>query len=202
MSLSTIKTISQYAIILGVHPQTLRRYTREGKIPCFRTLGNHRRFEVVKNNDTKTLKIGYARVSSHDQKDDLVRQKEDIIEKAKPDILLSDIGSGLNYTKPSFKQLILLLLSGRVKELVLAHKDRLLRFGSEIVFFICKQLGVKITILYEEEAIEPTQRFCQDLVEIMTVFCSKIYGQRSHKNRRVKPISSNHPTNDQLCTTS
>ena len=176
-------TTTKFANLLGVHPQTLRRYTREGKVPCKRTPGNHRRF-FVDDKPGEKLKVGYARVSSHDQKEDLTRQIADIEEKTHPERIISDIGSGMNYSKPGFKKLLSLLLTGQVGEIVLSHKDRLLRFGSEIIFHICRAFQVKITILYEETILEPSQRFCQDLVEIMTVFCSKIYGARAHKNRR------------------
>ena len=127
---------------LGVHPQTLRRWERLGKLPApERTLGNHRRDHVnPAKNDAFT--VGYVRVSSHDQKSDLTRQQELLKAQAgKPvDLVISDLGSGLNYKKTGFKRLLLLILQSRVKELILTHKDRLLRFGSEIIFRICKHL--------------------------------------------------------------
>ena len=171
---------------LGVHPQTLRRWEREGKIPKpERTVGNHRRYRSGKG-ETGGLTVGYVRVSSHDQKADLERQKQFVQEKAgKPvDLVIKDLGSGLNYKKSGFKQLLLLLLQGKVKELILTHKDRLLRFGSEIIFQICQHFGVKITILDQCEDLPPMEKFCRDLVEIMTVFCSQIYGHPSHRHRK------------------
>ena len=66
----------------------------------------------------------------------------------------------------------------------MTRKDRLLRFGSEIIFRICQQLEVKVTILYETEKKEPMEQFCLDIVEIITVFTSKIYGLRSHSNKK------------------
>jgi len=95
------------------------------------------------------MTVGYVRVSSHDQKDDLERQKTHVeTQSGKPvDLVIKDLGSGMNYKKSGFKHLLLLLLQGKVKELILVHKDRLLRFGSEIVFQICQHFGVKITIL-------------------------------------------------------
>ena len=87
-----------------------------------------------------------------------------------------------------------MLLQGKVRELILAHKDRLLRFGSEIIFQICQHLGVKITILDDKPDKPPMEQFCQDLVEIMTVFCSKIYGHRSHQHRQRSTSSNLSPT--------
>ena len=121
---------------LGVHAQTLRHWERQGKMPApERTMGNHRRYRQSKNGD-KVLTVGYVRVSSHDQKDDLERQKSYVEEHSERpvDLMIKDIGSGMNYNKAGFKQLLTLLMQGMVGEIVLAHKDRLLRFGSEITF--------------------------------------------------------------------
>ena len=189
-------TVSEMASYLGVHAQTLRRWERQGKMPApDRTLGNHRRYKQIPK-DTKVLTIGYARVSSHDQKADLERQVAHVKENSERpvDLMIKDIGSGMNYNKSGFKQLLLLLMQGMVGEIVLAHKDRLLRFGSEIIFQICKHMGVKITILDNSPDKPPMERFCQDLVEIMTVFCSKIYGHRSHQHSKCSTLSNLAPT--------
>lgn len=146
--------------------------------------------------DAATLTVGYVRVSSHDQKADLQRQKDSVHEKSgKPvDLVIQDLGSGLNYKKSGFKQLLLLLLQGKVKALILTHKDRLLRFGSEIIFQICHHFGVTVTILDQAEELPPMEKFCRDLVEIMTVFCSKIYGHRSHQHRKCSSSLNPLPT--------
>ena len=88
--------------------------------------------------------MGYVRVSSHDQKADLERQKAYVENRAdKPvDLIISDLGSGLNYKKAGFRRLLLLILQGKVRELILTHKDRRLRFGSEIIYQICQFFGV------------------------------------------------------------
>lgn len=188
--------IRQMAAQLGVHPQTLRRWERAGKIPkAPRTIGNHRRYQTAQPEAT-ALTVGYVRVSSHDQKADLNRQQQYVQEKAgKPvDLIIKDLGSAMNYKKSGFKQLLLLLLQGKVKELILTHKDRLLRFGSEIIFQICSHFGVTVTILDQSEELPPMEKFCRDLVEIMTVFCSKIYGHRSHQNRQCSSSLNSMPT--------
>jgi predicted site-specific integrase-resolvase len=142
------------------------------------------------------LVVGYVRVSSHDQKSDLARQSEFVTaQSANPvNLVISDLGSGLNYKKPGFKRLLLLILQGKVRELVLTHKDRLLRFGSEIIFQICQFMNVRITVLSETPDKPHMEQFCTDLVEIMTVFCSKIYGHRSHQNRKCSTLIKNNAT--------
>ena len=134
---SLLLTIKQMALKLGVHPQTLRRWERPDKMPKpERTLGNQRRYRVVPSAED-ALTVGYVRVSSHDQKEDLERQKAAVKSQAgKPvDLIISDLGR-LNYKKAGFRHLLWLILQGKGKELVLTHKDRLLRFGSEIIFQI------------------------------------------------------------------
>jgi putative resolvase len=193
MQLISLLPISQMAAQLGVHPQTLRRWERSGKTPKpTRTVGNHRRYQTGVPQDNG-LTIGYVRVSSHDQKLDLERQKQFVTQQSgKPlDLVISDLGSGLNYKKPGFKRLLLLILQGKVKELILTHKDRLLRFGSEIIFQICSFFGVQITILQDAPDKPHMEQFCTDLVESMTVFCSKIYGHRSHQNSKCSTLSKN-----------
>ena len=86
-----------------------------------------------------------------------------------------------------------MLLAGKIKHLVIMHKDRLLRFGSEIVFAVCKAMNVQVTILEESLAKSQVELLCLDLVEIMTVFTNKIYGMRSHSNKKA--------LNAQLCST-
>jgi predicted site-specific integrase-resolvase len=89
--------------------------------------------------------------------------------------VIRDLGSGLNYAKPGFRQLLKLILSRRVRRLVLIQKDRLLRFGADIIFYLWRHLQV-------EAGFEQT--LAQDVIELMTVFSARLYGARSHKNRR------------------
>ena len=97
-------------------------------------------------------------------------------------MLISDLGSGLNYNKNGLKKLINLITSSQIHTLYLTHKDRLLRFGSEIVFKLCKKFNVQIIIL-NETTLDFRNRLCDNVIELMTVFCAKLYGKRSHKNK-------------------
>ena len=179
-------TVSKLANYYGVHNQTIRRWCRSGNlVEHHRTIGNHRRFEEPTKPDGQT--IGYVRVSSADQKSDLKIQELALTEKAKLQNItihstISDIGSGMNYKKRGFKQLINMLLTNKIKHLVIMQKDR---FGSEIIFMICKLFNVEVTILEPSLANSPTEQLCMDMVEIMTVFTNKIYGKRSNSNKKV-----------------
>ena len=143
-------TVAEAAELLGVSGNTLRRWERQGKlVPDERTAGNQRRYrlssvrpEIVRNDDRKRSTVAYARVSSHDQKDDLVRQKKMLEMFCSANgwqfEVISDLGSGMNYRKKGLKKLLELILQGQVGRLVVTHKDRLLRFGAELVFSICE----------------------------------------------------------------
>ena len=137
-------SIGQAAELIGVAVSTLRRWEQEERfLPAFRTKGNHRRYRL---HEIRTHFLGqqelppqrkviaYARVSSHDQKEDLKRQIERLekhcLQKYSSCEVISDLGSGINYNKKGLAQLIQAICSGSISTLVLTHKDRLLRFGS------------------------------------------------------------------------
>ena len=100
-------------------------------------------------------------------------------------MLISDLGSGLNYNKNGLKKLINLITSQQVNTLYLTHKDRLLRFGSELIFSLCKKFGTKVVIVNAAQCATFEQELVQDVIELMTVFSAKLYGKRSHKNKKI-----------------
>lgn len=124
----SLVSISEAARYYGVSVPTMRRWDKSGilRSDC-RTLRNHRRYHLHQQDK---LKVGYARVSSHDQKSDLVTQARFL--KPFCDLVLEDLGSGLNCKKPRLKKLITMLLSKQVSELHLSHKDRLLRKANSL----------------------------------------------------------------------
>jgi putative resolvase len=177
---------------LGVSISTLRRWEAEGRAPAsVRTEGGQRRYEVTDSGvaKSKLVTIAYARVSSHDQKEDLTRQKK-VLEmycaaKGWSFELISDLGSGMNYHKKGLRSLIERILSGRVERLVLTHKDRLLRFGAELVFSICEAKGVEVILIHQGEHVSFEEDLAKDVLEIMTVFSARLYGSRSRKNKKM-----------------
>ena len=131
----------------------------------------------------------YARVSSHDQKPHLQIQAQRLEAHCAAEgwhhtVTLQDLGSGMNYRKPGLLKLLRLILAGEVQRLVLITKDRLLRFGSELLFQVCRAQGVEVVVLDAPPDIPQTQQLTEDLVEILTVFSSRLYGSRSRKNLR------------------
>jgi putative resolvase len=177
----------------SVTPQTLLASEQSGElIPDRRSAGGTRYYDVGKimglgNEDMPT--IGYARVSSHDQKNDLVRQSE-LLEafcaaKGWRHEVITDLGSGLNYRKKGLNRLLELIMHKRIRRLVLTHKDRLLRFGSELVFALCEMQNIEIVIINKGEPPTFEEELAQDVLEIITVFSARLYGSRSHKTKRL-----------------
>ena len=192
--------ISEAARILGVTTTTLRNRDKKGLLkPDELTKGKARRYRVesLRNinrniiftkDDLKT--IAYARVSSHDQKQDLNRQVQLLelycTKHGYKYEVIQDIGSGMNYYKKGLTRLIDLILDNQVQRLILTHKDRLLRFGAELVFSICEAKNVEVIIINQgEEPPSFEEELAKDVLEIITVFSARLYGSRSKKNKKL-----------------
>ena len=184
-----LMTIGEVARSFGVCAATVRRWCKNGKFSrVIRTMGNQRRFdadevhEMLHPNSEKRIVVGYARVSSYDQRSDLTAQAERLSQYG-CQLVIKDLGSGLNCKKPGLKRLLRLLLLRRVSTLVLTHDDRLLRFGTELIYFIARLMGTCIVILDEPEQQSFETELVKDVITLMTVFCARLYGKRSWKNK-------------------
>jgi len=189
-------SIGEAAEALGVSISTLRRWETEGRLVPERTAGRQRRYdlsklkpELFRADASQQKTVAYARVSSHDQKDELERQKQ-VLElycarQGWTFEVVSDLGSGMNYQKKGLKRLLNAILAGDVGRLVLTHKDRLLRFGAELVFAICEAKEVEVVILNKGEDTTFEEDLVQDVLEIITVFSARLHGSRSRKNQKL-----------------
>jgi excisionase family DNA binding protein len=200
----SIKDAAKY---LGVSPQTLRRWERKQKIiPSYRTIGGQRRYLVAdlqpssiydKTMDRPT--VAYARVSTHDQKEDLQRQVHMLevycSSKGWSFSVTKDLGSGMNDNKRGLKCLLEQIMSGQMGRLVLTHKDRLLRFGAELVFSLCAVKNIEVVIINQGEDPSFEEELAKDVLEIITVFSARLYGSRSHKNKQLIANLQNAVTN-------
>ena len=188
-------SINKAAEFLGVAQHTLRRWEKAGKIKADRTCAGYRRYDLAsiaysKQNTSASNKLrtlAYARVSSHDQKKDLKRQQEMLemycSQQGWNFEIISDLGSGMNYQKRGLKRLLELVTNREIARLVLTHKDRLLRFGAELIFSLCERQQVEVVII--NQGAEPSfeEELAQDVLEIITVFSARLYGARSRKNK-------------------
>jgi putative resolvase len=190
--------------ILGVHQRTLYLWEEKGLIEAIRTPGNKRLYNVdkflqeqkCKENicedldelDKKDkLNLCYVRVSSNNQKDDLERQKQLMISKYPTHTIIEDIGSGLNLNKRGIKKIIHLAIAGKVNELVIAYRDRLTRFGYELIEeLIIKYSKGKIIVISENDKLEPEEELVKDIMAIMNVYVAKMNGLRKYKKLKNK----------------
>ena len=181
--------------ILGVTAQTLRNWDKEGKLkPAYIKSNGYRYYSedsiLSYTQERKTKKevnvIGYARVSSNKQTDDLERQVNNLKiyldNKYKSYDIITDIGSGINYTKKGLQLLIDKINKKEVDIIVVLYKDRLLRFGFELVEYFARINNVKIEVL---DKINKTQdeELVEDLIQIITVFSCKLQGKRKTKTK-------------------
>ena len=193
--------------ILGVHQRTLYQWDEKGWIETIRTNGGKRLYNVEKYLEQKRcktgvdcentlkeidklkgkLKISYVRVSSNGQKDDLERQKSQMKKYYPEHLMVEDIGSGLNLNKRGIRKIIDLAIDGRIEELVIAFKDRLTRFGYELIEDLIKKYSKgKIIILNNNEQKTPEEELAYDILQIMNVSTAKINGLRKYKKKEEK----------------
>ena len=195
--MSKLSSIKQAANQLGVSVSTLRRWDETGVLVAQRTPKGHRRYDLSKINPNLTRNkveqqrktIAYARVSSHEQKPDLQRQIEMLELYCSAQSwsfeVISDLGSGMNYHKKGLKRLLDDILDNKIDRLVLTHKDRLLRFGAELVFALCEARQVEVVIINQGENLSFEEELAQDVLEIITVFSARLYGSPSKKNKKL-----------------
>ena len=198
-------TIHTFSKMLGVTPQTLRNWDKSGKLKPHHTVGNGYRYYSKEQflsldvDKKDKVVIGYCRVSSAKQKDDLERQvnsmKQYLIAQGKPFRIIQDIGSGINYNKKGLLELLELIQNHKTNKIVVLYKDRLLRFGFELIETVAKMNDCCIEIIDTTPKTEE-QELVEDLVQIIIVFSCKLQGKRAKKTRKMIQDLTNCGTND------
>lgn len=186
---------------LGISQITLLKLAENNKIEYIRTTGGHRKYNVTKyinDNKIKTekdqrkevintkiegkLNICYIRVSTYGQKDDLSRQKIYMQKKYPEYEIIEDIGSGINFNRKGLRKIIKLAIEGKINKVVVAYKDRLTRFGYELIEDIIKEYSEgEIIIENNKEEKEPKEELVEDVLQILNVYTAKINGMRKYK---------------------
>ena len=137
--------------------------------------------ELLNILDNTKKRIIYGRVSSNGQKDDLTRQVALLQQKYPEYILITDIGSGMNLNRKGLRKIIDMAIKSEIEEVVIVHKDRLCRFGYDLIEdIITKYSNGKITIIEEIEDKEPREELVEDVLQIMNIFVAKMNGLRKY----------------------
>ena len=189
-------SIHEFSKILGVSAQTLRNWDKNGKLhPHHTTASGYRYYSQEQLNKVLHIKpkneritIGYCRVSSKKQKDDLERQVENVrtylLAQGQPFEIICDIGSGINYKKKGLQELIKRISENKVEKVVILYKDRLLRFGFELVEYLALLHHCEIEVIDNTEKTQQ-QELVEDLVQIITVFSCKLQGKQAHRAKKM-----------------
>jgi putative resolvase len=180
---------------LGLHPLTVRRWVKEGKIAAVQ-IGREARIPITEverllGEQRAGLLVLYGRVRGHDQQLDLQRQLEQLQQWAlvaragQRTLTLTDIGSGLNTERKGLQKLLALVQDYQVAEVVVTFSDRLTRFGLTYLQTLFSGYGVTLTVLSPDEDQTPEGELTQDLLAIMASFAGRLYGRRSHQQKQL-----------------
>lgn len=200
----TLMSIGKFAKEIGLSVQHLRKLHNDNVlVPAVITEGGTRYYsdeQLLKylNRDTLSKQLPiilYARVSTRNQKDDLERQVENLkqyaIAKGYSFEVITDIGSGINYNKQGLKELIQKINNKEISKIVILYKDRLIRFGFELIEYLCELNNIEIEII-DNTSISKEEELTNDLIQIITVFANRMYGSRSKKTLRlIQEVKSN-----------
>jgi len=177
--------------LLGLHPNTLRRFADNGTIKAIKTPGGQRLYDVASYTGTSKLPVVvcYCRVSSSKQRVDLDSQIAYMRGLYPQAEIISDIASGLNYKRKGLKALLGRAMSGDKLTVVVAHKDRLARFGVELLEWILQSCGSELVVL-NQSVSDPQRELTEDLLAIIHIFSCRLYGQRRYTNNKMQKDSS------------
>ena len=167
---------------LGVHPNTLRALEKEDKIEVI-WVSNQRRYNVdkyIQDQLPGKKKIIYCRVSSSKQKEDLERQCKYLLEKYPEHEIIKDIGSSLNFKRKGLKKILELSMRRKLKEVVVAHRDRLARIGYDAIKQCIELSGARL-VVYKQSIKTEEEEFAEDLASIVTVYSARLHGKRKYK---------------------
>ena len=202
--------VGEFAKLLNVTVKTLQNWDKQGTLEAYRTPTNQRFYteeqlnqvlNLSNNNQNKKqgLKIGYCRVSTHNQKNSLENQEEYLrsYTNAKGVILdevFADIGSGINYSRKKFNKILELVEAGEISEIYVTYKDRFVRFGFDWFNNFCEKHGAKIIIL-NQPSTSPEQELAEDLLNIVTVFSARYNDLATYKKQLEQNLNEKNSKN-------
>ena len=183
-------TPREAANALGVNPRTLARWSEDGLIKTIKTDAGQRRYDIAeylkqKSGTTELARrstVLYARVSTSSQRDDLKRQTEALTTSYPGSEIITEIGSGLNFRRRKLNAILERIISGDIQCLVVAHKDRLARFGFDLIEWLCEKFNCKLVVLYQQK-YSPQAELVQDMLSVVHCFSSRLYGLRKYEKQ-------------------
>ena len=183
------------AALLGLHPQTLRRYADQGKILHYRNSAGQRLYDVdaYLRGATRPTIVCYCRVSSAKQRGDLNRQVAQMQDLYPDAEVVSDVAGGLNWQRRGLLAILERLHRGDKLELVVAHRDRLVRFGFELIEWLVQQNGGSVVVLNQSDA-SPESELTEDLLAIFDTFSCRMHGLRRYRSAIAQDTGLSEPT--------
>lgn len=189
--MTSVYRISEFSKRIGKSIDTIRRWEREGKLTPKRHPSGHRYFDesdvrlALGGAPTQRATVVYCRVSGAGQKDDLASQVKAmetycLSAGIAVDDWIQEIGGGMNFNRKRFLEIIDRILRGEVERLIVAHKDRLMRFGFDLFAHIATEYGCKLEVV-NQESLSPQQEMVEDLLAIVHTFSCRLYGMRKYK---------------------
>jgi putative resolvase len=201
ISMAPPLNITKAARLMGLHVKTLQRWDRSGKLPAQRTATGRRYYTQEQVNtylraprvETKRRVIIYCRVSSAAQRPDLENQIRVVSEFCAARGLsnaevITEIGGGLNFKRPKFLALVDNIVHREVSHLVIAHKDRLARFGFDLLAHLCVTSETELLVLNQEH-LSPEREMVEDVLAILHCFSARLYGLRNYRKSLAKALS-------------
>jgi putative resolvase len=190
--MDNLYSISEFSKRVNVSASTLRRWDSSGEFPAKKRPSGHRYYDEsdvrkLLNLTPEELRkvVVYCRVSSHGQKDDL-RSQVEAMEKyclasgIAVDEWIQEVGGGMSFKRKKFLNLMDEIVSGEVKRLIVAHKDRLVRFGFDFIGHLAQRHGCEIEVI-NQESLSPQEEMTEDLLAIVHTFSCRLYGMRKYK---------------------
>jgi predicted site-specific integrase-resolvase len=201
-------TIGEFAKLAGVVPKTLQRWDREGRLKAHRTVTNQRYYTDedlaivlgLEKHAKKKRCVVYCRVSSPAQKRDLGNQRQNLEQFCTArglvvDEWIEEIGGGLNFKRKQLLALVDGIVAAEIGTLVIAHKDRLARFGFPLIEHLCEVHRCELIVM-NNQSLSPEQELTQDLLTILHCFSSRLYGLRNYR-KTLKEALAHGSDNDQ-----
>jgi excisionase family DNA binding protein len=190
--MNNLITIREASDLLGVSIKTLRRWEQQGKIAPIRTRGGHRRFrpeDLLQSGQANPLIIGYARVNRPEQKPQLdiqIKALEDFChQQGQPFEILTDIGNGVSYNRPSFMRLVEMICHGEVKSLVLTHAETVSRFCHDFILGLCRLFKIQVILLNQPQKSIAAEDLVDDLQALVTICYNRLYPLHNPDHRQL-----------------